>query len=321
MDNRCFDRILGHNIDDNVKVLIEEVTSYFPHKELLVHPLSLAERELGETYSYNINGISKPSLTDYIGIWINENHTNSEFNIILAEELCHHRQAYYEYRTIFGYSHSEYIRTFGNLLYNSILDIDAHFFLFKRGFDLTPILNLDYLDAIDSIKTFTKEQQSLYSQHNLYFMLFPQYLLWWFDLVHLHSGLKYKWETEINSWFSSILPPETIALWAKLLRFIANRPLHSSRSVETLMTRISRELVEIMPVFTAMETTGLHIDLIMKELVPIERTARAPLLQTKVLRKLSHPRDNLRARPTLLILSIIILPYSDKQTQMAQRPP
>lgn len=271
MDNHRFEKILGHNINDNVQILIEEVTSLFPHKEFLVHPLSFIEKELGETYSHNVNGISKPSLTDYVGIWINENLTTDEFNIILAEELCHQRQAYYEYPTLFGFSYDKNIRTFGYSLYNNILDIDAHLHLFKRGFDLTPIQNLDYLDAIDSIKTFPREQLSLYSQHNVYFMLFPQYLLWWFDLVQLQSGLRDKWDLEINSWFSSILPPETITLWANLLRYIANHPVQSPRSAKTLMTEICRKLVKIMPVFTEMKTTGLHIDLKIKELVPIER--------------------------------------------------
>ena len=67
IDNHRFEKILGHNINDNVQILIGEVTSLFPHKEFLVHPLSFIEKELGETYSHNVNGIAKPSLSDYVG--------------------------------------------------------------------------------------------------------------------------------------------------------------------------------------------------------------------------------------------------------------
>ena len=218
--------------------------------------------------------MSEASLTDYIGIWIKENLMTDEFNFILAEELCHHRQAYYKYYTISVFG-NEHIRWFGGMLYNNILDIDAHLYLFERGFDLTPIQNLDYVEAIYSIKTFTQEQR-LYSQQ-VPFMLFPQYLLWWFDLVYLKSSFMDKWETEIYNWFSNILPPETIALWDDLREFVVNHPVRlrrraQSRLVETLMTRICRELVRIMPVFTEMETTGLNVNLMCTELVPRERT-------------------------------------------------
>ena len=263
-----FSEILGHCIDDKVQSLIKEVCSYYTYKKLLIHPISLAKEELGENYSININGISKPSLNRYIGIWINENLPTIEFNIILAEELCHHIQAYNKFPAIFGLIENEFVFTFRNLLNSTIWDLNTRHHLLDRSFDLTPLQKLDYNEAIKSIDIITSEQLYQFSLPTQNYIFFPQYLLWWYDLVFLSSSFKEKWEKNINQWFLKNTPYQTQKKWASLILFIKENPISSSYSVKTSITEICRELIERMPIFISANTEGMEIKLAFKDLVP-----------------------------------------------------
>jgi hypothetical protein len=268
MEKCDFKEIMNHYIDDKVLTLIKQVISYYPNKKLLVHPISLAQKELKVTINININGMAKPSLNKYIGIWINENLSTSEFNIILAEELYHHIQAYIEYPHIFGLYDNEFSSYFSKSLTSIIWDIDAHYYLMGKGFDLAPIQNLDYNEALVTIKGVTREQLKQFSQPNQNYIFFPQYLLWWYDLVFLPSPFKEKWDADINQWFLKHIPFTTQKTWSSLIQFIKENPISSSYSVKTSMTEICRKLTKQMPVFKPALTEGLDIDLVLKELVP-----------------------------------------------------
>ena len=272
MENNEYSEILSHSVDEKVQKLIKEVISYFPDKKLLVHPISLAKEELRETINMNVNGISKPSLNKYIGIWINESLSTNEFNIILAEELYHHIQAYYEYPAIFGYNDNDFFVTFRNLLNTTIWDIDAHHHLINREFNLTPIQNLDYKEAIESIELLSQVQLYQFSQPSQNPIFFPQYLLWWYDLAYLSSPLKGQWETEINQWFLKHIPLQTQEKWSSLLQFIKENQISSSYSAKTSMTEICSVLIKRMPIFVSAHIKGLDIKLILKELVPHTQT-------------------------------------------------
>lgn len=281
MEKYCFGKILGHNIIEDVQKLIREVITYFPKKELLIHPLYIAEQELGETINYNVLGSAELPLNKYIGIWIKEDCSTSIFNTILAEELYHYIQAYKKYPFICGlkfYPYQErnkYYTKFKDLLVKIILDLDAHNHLISRKIDLTPLQLQYYNDAIKEFNSMTKEQLDKLFQPNQNAIYFPQYLLLWYDLYYLSSPFKKKWETDINQWFLNQIHIQTQKAWYSLIKFIEKYPINSRQSSKKAMTKISRKLIYYTPLYSELSTTGKEIaKLIIKELVPKLKTTK-----------------------------------------------
>lgn len=284
MSRKRLTTVLGHPLDPKVIALAEEVQGAFPSKELIIHPIQLAEKESGKTVDSQAPAVSMPEISGYIAIWIKQEFSTEEFNAVLAEELIHHLQAYHQFpevislKSILGVTLDPYrnlLTDFRQDLCSNVYDIDAHREMKQRGVGLDPILRGDLTNVKHGISEASSSPQKLRQLRKGQGRIsgFPQYLLWWFDLFELNFSLYVdRWRKEINPWFWEHINENVMRTWEELTMFVQRHPIVNPPSAQRALTEIFRTLLNSIPAFRPKRVSGREIEaLLVKQPVPVER--------------------------------------------------
>lgn len=275
--------VLGHPLDPKVITLAEETQRAFPSKELLIHPIQLAEKESGKAdLDPKAPAVSMPEISGYIAIWIKREFSTEEFNAVLAEELIHHLQACHQFPEVISFKsivsvplepYRSLLTRFRQDMCSIVYDIDAHREMKHRGIDLDPILREDLRNVRDAISEANSSPRKLRElrEGRGKVRVFPQYLLWWFDLFKLdfHPYTNH-WRKEINPWFWEHVNEGVMRTWEELTKFVQKHPIVNSLSAQRALTEISKTLLECVPTFRPKRVSGRSIQgLLITELVPV----------------------------------------------------
>jgi hypothetical protein len=266
-----YNKVLGQPITKEIKELMSEVQTIFPNKQFHISKLEDSITELGTSTVPNCIAFSDTTITDYIAIWIRTDLPIEEFNVVLAEELLHHKQAYEGFPEItclrpirpeISYnSRASEIYRFGLEICSIICDLDAHRQMKTIQINIEPLLATDLRNLRNSIDELNSSELNLKALKAglAKFSFFPKYLLFWFDLFDLGFQEYISiWQAEIRPWFVKVMP-DTMKIWNNLTDFIHSNPIANKESAEKALIITFESLLSGVPTLAPKKTSDKSI--------------------------------------------------------------